>query len=325
MNVKSLKPFDTAIQHHATNYIEHVKNIKSRSSNTIAAYTQDLKCFSRYISRDDVIFSCLDKECITNFLVYLRKSMNLKPATVRRRILTVQGFCQWLVQCNNLDANPFDDMELDLTIPKRLPRPVDPLTIRKLISLPIALGGRDSSELPDWTSSTRNSQKKTTLLVIQLMLLTGLRVGEITAIRIQDISTDGKTIHVLGKGNKERLVYVENSQVAFNLSQYRQERASVHSSESSLFINGRGGALTPQVIRKRLKSIFQNMDTIDSPTPHRFRHSAATLLIEQGVDIRVVQRLLGHASISTTELYTQVSDVSLRDALRKADILCQFQ
>ena len=150
-------------------------------------------------------------------------------------------------------------------------------------------------------------------------------MGEVASIRIQDVSSDGKTIHIFGKGNKERLVYIENTKLAFALSNYQIERCNNCANHENLFLNSRGNLLTPQTIRKRVKSICGDVGTSEIPTPHRFRHSAATLLIENGVDIRVVQRLLGHASISTTELYTQVTDLSLRDALRKADVLKQFQ
>ena len=120
-------------------------------------------------------------------------------------------------------------------------------------------------------------------------------------------------------------MYVENIFLSTSLSSYRQERAECSNLTSYLFSNSRGNKLTPQTIRKRLKSLCKYVDVGETLTPHRFRHSAATLLIENGADIRVVQRLLGHESISTTELYTQVSDISLKDTLRKTDVLRQFQ
>ncbi len=310
---------------HTENYIEYVKNVRARCLNTVCAYLQDLKCFSNFLVSDDMCISELNEECVTTYLKYLRAVQQLKPATVRRRLLTLRGFCEWLVTCDLLQANPFNDLSLDLKVPKRLPRPVDPLTIRQLIVENSHLTSGRELKNQDRTSSSRKAQKQTTLIIIQLMLTTGIRVGEVSAIRVQDISSDGKSIHIFGKGNKERLVYIENTPLADALSQYKRDRNSNDAPINSLFINGRGKRMTPQTIRKRVKSMCQDMGTSETPTPHRFRHSAATLLIENGADIRVVQRLLGHASISTTELYTQVSDVSLRDALRKADVLSQFQ
>jgi len=325
MNSKLITLQGKPLTHHTGIYIDYIKNIKSRSSNTVAAYQQDLNCFSKFLSLDNVCLLTLDEECITSYLKFLRQVKELKPATVRRRLLTLQGFCEWLVVSDIEKISPFDDLSLDLKVPKRLPRPVDPLTIRQLILESLPVKNELMLETGDWTSSSRASQKQTTLLILQLMLTTGARVGEVSSIRIQDISSDGKTIHIFGKGNKERLVYIENTRLAYALSQYQHERYSFANGHDKLFVNSRGTSLTPQTIRKRVKSVCKDVGTSETPTPHRFRHSAATLLIENGVDIRVVQRLLGHASISTTELYTQVTDVSLRDALRKADVLKQFQ
>lgn len=324
MNAISIVLDGKPLQHHADSYIEYVKNVKARSSNTVTAYEQDLNCFARFLISSEERYSEISELCVISYLKYLRHSMQLKPATVKRRLLTLQGLCKWLAVNGKLKLSPFDDLCLDLKVPKRLPRPVDPLTIRQLILESLPLNHTVVSELLDGSSSSRASQRQTTLLVIQLMLVTGIRVGEVTAIRTRDISSDGKTIHIFGKGDKERLVYVENTLLADSLSRHLENRRSVYTTNESLFVNRRGDTLNPQTIRKRVKSLCIDMGTTDIPTPHRFRHSAATLLIENGADIRVVQRLLGHASISTTELYTQVTDVSLRDALRKADVLRQF-
>ena len=305
-------------------YLDYTKNIKARSINTVRAYTQDLSCFSAYLIEVNLHEPVLNAECITSYLKHIRHIKRLKPATVRRRLIALQGFCRWLLS-QGLEKNPFDEVTLDLKVPKRLPRPVDPLTIRQLVVEFSPQRFRMTIEQEGARAKSRSSQQQTTQLVILLMLVTGIRVGEVAAIRIQDISSDGKTIHIQGKGDKERLVYIENTRLSEALSTYRRFRVSCDENESTLFINGRSRPLTPQVIRKRIKSMCTEIGTGDSPTPHRFRHSAATLLIEGGVDMRVVQRLLGHASISTTELYTQVSDISLRKALRKADVLNQFE
>lgn len=325
MRTSTIELQGECFEHRADGYIEYIRTVKARSANTISAYLGDLNCFSRYLSLVRANCSILTKGCITEYLTYLRQTLLLKPATIRRRMLTLQSFCEWLVAGDFLKNSPFNELSLDLKVPKRLPRPVDPLTIRQLL---LERSSRSCGEMQNtslWTSSSRFSQNQTTLLVVQLMLTTGIRVGEAASMRVLDVSTDGSTIHIIGKGDKERLVYVENKQLATSVSQYRSERESNCGSLEALFVNSRGKPLTPQVIRKRLKLMCKDVGAFESPTPHRFRHSAATLLIEGGADIRVVQRLLGHASISTTELYTQVTDVSLRQTIRKADVLKQFQ
>lgn len=312
-------------EYYVEKYIDYTKCVKARSTNTVRAYSQDLDCFSRYLTLSNSKYREFGQECVTGYLAHLRQTLGLKPATVRRRILALRGFSQWLVESGAIAKCPYEDLTLDLKIPKRLPRPVDPLIIRQLLTVKAPHWNEADLNSVTWNPISRSAQLQITKLILQLMLITGIRVGEVTAIRIQDISTDGRTLHIFGKGNKERLVYVEDENVANTIALYRERRSSMDGTDAVLFVNARLKPLTPQTIRKRIKTLCTDVRTTESPTPHRFRHSAATLLIEQGADIRVVQRLLGHASISTTELYTQVSDVSLRKTLQRANVLKQFQ
>ncbi len=130
-------------------------------------------------------------------------------------------------------------------------------------------------------------------------------------------------IRVRGKGNRERTVYVTNNRLQIDFRTYWERRSKSDDANAHLFLNSRGGRLSEPAFRKRLKQISKKLLIAPHLTPHRFRHSAATLLIEEGVDIRIVQRLLGHASISTTEIYTKVSDNSLVAAIERADTLAQ--
>jgi len=312
-------------KYHVEKYIDYTKNVKARSTNTVLAYSQDLNCFSRYLTLSSSKYQEFGQECVTGYLAHLRQTLGLKPATVRRRILSLRGFSQWLVESGAIAKCPYDDLTLDLKIPKRLPRPVDPLIIRQLLAAKAPHCNEADLYSATWNPLSRSSQAQITKLIVQLMLVTGIRVGEVSAIKIQDVSADGRTLHIIGKGNKERLVYVEDKYVASTISLYRERRSSMDGTDAVLFVNTRLKPLTPQTIRKRIKTLCTDIRTTESPTPHRFRHSAATLLIEQGADIRVVQRLLGHASISTTELYAQVTDVSLRQTLQKANVLKRFQ
>ena len=155
-----------------------------------------------------------------------------------------------------------------------------------------------------------------------MMVATGVRVGELTNIRTPDIGDQGKQIRIMGKGNRERLVFVTNPRLLADLQRYLSLRSSLASPETTyLLVNKNGKRLTEQALRVRLKRLSKKLGISPHLTPHRFRHSAATLLIEEGVDIRVVQRLLGHSSIATTELYTHVSDASMVSALQTANTL----
>lgn len=157
----------------------------------------------------------------------------------------------------------------------------------------------------------------------KLLVMTGLRIGELTSLRVRDVTGVATQIRVRGKGDRERTVYVANDRLQTDFRRFWEERCDASGSQAWLFINSMGDRLTPQAFRKRLRTLSKSLRIEPHLTPHRFWHSAATLLIEEGVDIRLVQRLLGHASIATTEIYTKVSDNSLSSAVSAADTLAK--
>ncbi|WP_245709817.1 tyrosine-type recombinase/integrase [Ruegeria halocynthiae] len=211
---------------------------------------------------------------------------------------------------------------MDLKVPRTLPRPVDRPTLSQLF--------RASRQIVDpgvgerTTSEQEFTSQQITGLVCRLLVVTGMRIGEAMRLNVADVSGAATRIRVRGKGNRERTVYVTNDRLQLEFRTYWDWRYRTVGSTECLFINSVGERLSPAAFRKRLRTVSKNILVEPHLTPHRFRHSAATLLIEEGVDIRLVQRLLGHASIATTELYTKVSDNSLVSALEKADTLAQI-
>ncbi|PPR25456.1 MAG: Tyrosine recombinase XerD, partial [Alphaproteobacteria bacterium MarineAlpha10_Bin1] len=154
--------------------------------------------------------------------------------------------------------------------------------------------------------------------------VTGVRVSELCAIAAIDVSTDGSSIQVLGKGSRDRIVYVSDAGLREDFMARRNRRINEEGERAPLLVNGRGARLQPQTLRQRLHKLRVRNGMSRTITPHMLRHTAATLLIESGTDIRFVQRLLGHASIATTEIYTQVNDRSLRRAVFQANTLQQI-
>jgi site-specific recombinase XerD len=158
-------------------------------------------------------------------------------------------------------------------------------------------------------------------VTIRLMISTGLRVGEVCRLRVEDISPDGLSLRVHGKGSRDRVAYVSDTTLRTDLSKIFKRRRIDAGSSAALFLNRRGFPIRPQSIRSKLRKVAGDAGIARRVTPHMLRHTAATLLIETGVDIRFVQRLLGHASIATTEIYTHISDEALRATLERADVL----
>ncbi len=156
------------------------------------------------------------------------------------------------------------------------------------------------------------------------MVATGVRVNESVSIRCQDINLPDRTLRLLGKGRRERQVFLPNDWIAGLTSAYIEARSALGVEHSRLLFNLRYEPLTPPAMRSRLAKAAQAAGLRTHVTPHMLRHTAATQLIEAGVDIRYIQRLLGHASLSTTEIYTHVSDRALHRVVSDADVLGRF-
>ncbi|NVO14425.1 MAG: tyrosine-type recombinase/integrase [Rhodoplanes sp.] len=226
--------------------------------------------------------------------------------------------------------NPFKTFRLRLPRRKRLPRTLSrPEAAALMGSLrrsvperPSPASGRTATAgLPRVSLSPGEAGFA---IALQLMVATGIRVGELCRLRLDEVAPDGGALRIHGKGARDRMAYITDAALAAALARLRAERAAFAGADTvavPLFVNRRGTPLRPQSIRARLRVRARDAGLSRRVTPHMLRHTAATLLIETGVDIRFVQRLLGHASIATTEIYTHVSDEALRTTLARADVL----
>lgn len=288
---------------------------------SLRAYRQDLKTFNHFLA-EHTPDSPIDQELVLAYQRHLREEKQASPATIRRRMVTLRAYFAWRDERDAGFSSPFTGLALDLRVPQRLPRPLDRPTLTEVFrqaprSAQIWSDTHETKEIgalkPDCTTS----------LVARLLIVTGLRIGEITHVQMRDVTSTGSHIRVMGKGSRERTVYVTNERLLGDFQRYLHLRNLTTSAHDFVFLNARGGRLTEAAFRKRLRRLSEALCIEPHITPHRFRHSAATLLIEEGVDIRLVQRLLGHASIATTEIYTKVSDRSLFQAIEHADTLAK--
>ena len=299
-------------------FIDYCQEQLGLSQHSLKAYQQDLRAFEKFVVTLEQSSPISSRDIIA-YQKYLREQASASPATIRRRIVTLRGYYRWKVE-NKLHFNsPFEKLRLDLKVPQRLPKPLDRTTLTALFQNTQHLLEITPEPIP----SKEFCAEQITGLITRLMIVTGMRIGEATSLNVASISAAGAQIRVHGKGNRERTVYVTNQKLLDDFRFYWRERYQQDGAYAPLFLNTRGKRLTPATFRKRLRAISEELLIEPHLTPHRFRHSAATMLIEEGVDIRLVQRLLGHASISTTELYTKVSDNSLLNAVQQADTLAK--
>jgi integrase/recombinase XerD len=236
----------------------------------------------------------------------------LKATTIKRRMAAVKLMFRWLQREGLLLQDPFHQLDLSIRTPRRLPRSLAGHEMRLLLQ-----GARHDATLPSHEAILN-------YLVVVVLFTTGLRVSELTSLTVPDVFVGDGTMYVRGKGSRERRVYVSGPEALGLLAQYAELRVSMTTTDQRFFLRQNGTPLTSNQVRIRLKALALRCGIRRSVTPHVLRHTAATQLIEAGVDIRVVQRLLGHASIATTEIYTHVSDTALQARLTSANTLARL-
>ena len=256
------------------------RDARSLSSNTICAYDQDLSSFQAFLAS----YNCAAAAGvdIQKYVQFLRERGS-SAATVRRRVACLKVFFRWAQIEGLVPRSPFADAPINIRIPRRLPRS---LSRQQVSSIANAV-----SPMPGAEADGRSviDPRRTTHLAIWLMLATGIRVGELTAIRLTEIAMDSGAIRIHGKGSRERTVYITNTNMRDVVRRYAQAWQRYSFPDDFLLRNVQGRPLTPQALRMRLRKLGLALEISQPVTPHRFRHTAATTLLEEGVDIRFVR------------------------------------
>lgn len=291
------------------------------SPHTVRAYDGDLRSFERHVGRATRV-DVVDRDAVMSFL-QSQQQAGLSPASLRRRASAVRGFCRWLLSERYVEGDPWSGASIVFGSSRRLPRFLPAHDLERLLAFLRSMAGVD--ERTSTTDSMRERPHEgTTLLAVALMVATGVRVHEVVGIKCHEIDLAGRTIRLLGKGRRERRVYLTNDWITGLTEAYLEARTGLAPSHPYLLFNLRYEPLTPPAMRSRLAKVATAAGLAGRVTPHMLRHTAATQLIEAGVDIRYIQRLLGHASLNTTEIYTHVSDSALRRVVSDADVLGRF-
>jgi site-specific recombinase XerD len=298
-------------------YVRWLLVTRDLSPHTIRAYDGDLTAFERYVGMRASVRK-IDRERLVGFIEDQRAA-GLSPASIRRRASGLRGFSRWLLSARLLETDPWVGTTIGAGRSRKLPRFVPAHDLdRLLLSLRKRAGIDGSSTPPDVLAHPHES---TTLLGVALMVATGARVTEVVSIRCQDVDLPSRGLRILGKGRRERQVFLTNDWIKNLTGAYLETRTALGVRHAQLLFNRRREPLTAAAMRSRLVKAAGAAGVSARVTPHMLRHTAATQLIEAGVDIRYIQRLLGHASLTTTEIYTHVSDGALRRVVSDADVL----
>jgi integrase/recombinase XerD len=298
-------------------YVRWLVVMRDLSPHTIRAYDSDIAAFERHLGIRTSV-SRIDRDSLVAFLE-AQQAAGLSSRSIRRRASGLRGFCQWLLSCRLLSSDPWVGTTVAVGRSRKLPSTVATHDLdRLLFSLrrTACIGyAQDAEAVLD------RPHESTTLLAVALMLVTGARVSEVVSINCQSIDLPSSRLRIMGKGRRERDVFLTNNWIKDLTRAYLKTRTTLGVDHPHLLFNWRHEPLTAAALRSRLVKAAQDAGVGPRVTPHMLRHTAATQLIEAGVDIRYIQRLLGHASLSTTEIYTHVSDRALRRVVSDADVL----
>jgi integrase/recombinase XerD len=297
-------------------FLEHCRIGKRLSNNTLRAYKCDLFDFGIFIGAE-VPVSNVNRENLRSYAKHLFDDRSLKEASVRRKVASLKVMFSWLEREESIATNPFHRIDLAIKMPHRLPRALSNQEFSALLA-------HCKSEKSRMGLQADHDSRLLHFIVI-CMLVTGVRVGEIVSIEIDDVLKDKSAMLVHGKGNRERWVYFPYGIATKALDHYLRFRGRIDGGSERVVVSREGKPVSTNWIRKQLASLAALAGIRRRITPHMLRHTAATQLVEAGVDIRFVQKLLGHASIGTTQIYTQVSDASLRQTIQKANTVERFR
>lgn len=284
-------------------YLHYLKVERGLSENTIASYGIDLKLFLEYLRKNEIpSFKQVNKEIIVNYM-QSEKNNNKANSSILRSVSSLRKFFQYLAQEKIIEKDPM----LLIDTPKKkqhLPQVLTKEEVEKLLHSPNTgqvLGLRDRA-------------------MLELMYATGLRISEIINLKLEDLHLTMGTLQTLGKGHKERIVPVGDEAIKWVNRYLEEARPKLLKQKRSnyLFLNFHGNNLTRQGVWKNLKAEVRKAGIQKNITPHTLRHSFATHILENGADLRIVQELLGHADISTTQIYTHLSNKQLADIYNRA-------
>ncbi len=282
-------------------FLFHCKYEKNLNQKTINAYKIDIKQFRVFKNTKDMNINDIDKYILKEYIQYLY-TLNLKPKSIKRKIAVLKAFFSYLEFEEIILISPFRKMRISIRENKTLPKTIEIQNIKKLFKYLYKLKiNYKNKEKYSYKALVRD------IVILELLFATGLRVSEVSNLKYPDINLNTGNIKVLGKGNKERTIQICSQEVKNILKEYFLLFREEILKKEYFFINRLGNKFTEYSISNMIKKYQKKANINQHLTAHMFRHSFATMLLEEGVDIRYIQGMLGHSSISITQIYTQIN------------------
>lgn len=282
-------------------YLEFCKYRKELNRNTLKAYRIDLEQYLSFIKKDYLL-----KARIEEYITELHKKY--KQKTVKRKTASIKAFYRYLEEEERLEgSNPFTKIRVKFKEIESLPRIIPRNDIERLLNYMYDVMKQSGQEATIYRD----------LSVIEMFFATGARVYEISNLKIQDIDLDNGIIKLFGKGSKERYVQIGSPEVLELVKEYYRLNQQEIDKSGFLFVNRQGKRFSEQSIRRMIRKYSCQAGISIHITPHMFRHSVATYLLEEGVDIMYIQKILGHSSIKTTQIYLHIASKKQMEILKK--------
>ncbi len=294
-------------------FLFHCRYEKNLDGKTINAYATDLKQMKEYMTHTRRIKNI---KTVTrgDLKEYLKSLSRFQPRTIKRKISSIKAMLNFIEMEDESFYNPMRRLRIQIKVPSLLP---DVMNANEVASLLKELYQEKKS------CRRRDDYKYFEILrhiaIVELLFGTGLRVSELCSLSVTDVDLINCFVKVYGKGSKERIVQICQPDILKALSEYRehiQKLPGNFSGNSNFFVNRLNCRISPQSVRALVKKLAEKAGLKKHITPHTFRHTFATLLLEEGVDIKYIQTILGHSSLSTTQIYTHVSSTRQKEILR---------
>lgn len=293
----------STLESYIVEYLEYCEFRKRLDGKSLKAYKIDLQQYNSFACD---LGDYLSRNIVDSFITNLHKQYKAK--TVKRKIASLKAFFHYLEYKELLTENPFNKLDVHFREAKLLPKTIPFHSIRQLLSVLY-----EQKKLANSQYQLHCSIRD--IAVIELLFATGMRISELCSLKPCDIDLQNNTVLIYGKGSKERILQLGNPEVISALSLYKDTFNDDIACCGYFFVNRLKHKLSDQSVRYMIIHYAQLAGIEQHITPHMFRHSFATLLLEQDVDIRYIQKMLGHSSISTTEIYTHVSNNKQKDIL----------
>ena len=294
---------------HISKFIHAMKTRRNLSPRTLKAYELDLRAYERSLADTDVLKA--EAGDIQTYISRL-EDQNLQSSSIRRKLATIKVFYGFLSREGLIGQAPMWKTTGRYRVSRQLPRVISRREVVRILSVAHARAAAERNRGDkSLFAAVRN------LLAIELLFSLGLRIDELTRLDVEDIDIHGGTVLVHGKGRKERLLYLSSREVVQLLSEYFRLRSCLVADPCPLLVNRHGDRLGNGSVGRIFSSLCGQAGIEHHYTPHCLRHTMATMLIENGADIRSTQEILGHSSISTTEIYIHVSRKRKREVLQR--------